>query len=119
MHTVEYLGDKMAEKMAEIGTVIKETICVQIQDSNREFRTKLTTDVTKSYADAAKKEKGANISDLKSIINEARHAEMSEERDWKNRASNIIIHMVLLKVLLMTRRQKKVFFYTDRGSCHR
>ena len=35
-----------------------------------------------------------NISDLKTIINEARHAEISEQKDRQSRTSNIIIHGV-------------------------
>ena len=85
---MEYLG----EKMLEIGLMIKESICEEIQSSNAEIKSKIT-DATKSYANVAKNEVVQSNSDLKTIIHEARHAEMTKQRD-RNRTCNIIIHRV-------------------------
>ena len=52
------------------------------------------TDATKSYANVAKNEVVQSNSDLKTIIHEARHAEMTEQRDRNSRTCNIIIHQV-------------------------
>ena len=88
-HTAEYLG----EKMLEIGLMIKESICEEIQSSNAEMKSKIT-DTTKSYANVAKNGVVQSNSDLKTIIHEARHAEMTEQRDRNSRTCNIIIHRV-------------------------
>ena len=89
-HSVEYLGDKMRE----IGTMIKESIREEMKNTNEVIKSKIG-DVSKSYASAAKNESVQNnISDLKTIINEARHAEISEQKDRQSRTSNIIIHGV-------------------------
>ena len=84
---MEYLG----EKMLEIGLMIKESICEEIQSSNAEMKSKIT-DATKSYANVAKNRVVQSNSDLKTIIHEARHAEMTEQRDRNSRTCNIIIH---------------------------
>ena len=89
-HTVEYLG----KKMLEIGSMIKQSICEEIKNTNEEIKTEIS-DVTKSYASAAKNGPVQNnINDLKTIINEARHAEITEQRDRQSRTNNIIIHGV-------------------------
>ena len=67
--------------MREIGTMIKESIREKMKNTNEVIKSKIG-DVSKSYASAAKNESVQNnISDLKTIINEARHAEISEQKD--------------------------------------
>lgn len=89
-HTVEYLG----EKMLEIGSMIKESICEEFKNTSEKFKSEIS-DASKSYASAAKNGPVQNnITDLKTIINEARHAEVSEQKDRQSRTSNIIIHGV-------------------------
>ena len=89
-HTVDYLG----KKMLEIGSMITESICEEIKSTNAEIKSEITG-VTKSYADAAVNGTiNNNISNLKTIIHEARHAEITEQRDRQSRTNNIIIHGV-------------------------
>ena len=44
-HSVEYLGDKMRE----IGTMVKESICEEMKTTNKVTKCKIS-DVSKSYA---------------------------------------------------------------------
>ena len=80
--------------MREIGTMIKESIREEMKNTSEVIKSEIS-DVSKSYASAAKNEPVQNnISDLKTIINEARHAEISEQKDHQSRTSNIILHGV-------------------------
>ena len=87
--------------MLEIGLVLKESICEEIQSSNAEMKSKII-DATKSYAKVAKNGVVQSNSDLKTIIHEARHTEMTEQRDRNSRTCNIIIHRVAEKKYVAT-----------------
>ena len=74
--------------------MIKESICEDMKNTNEVIKSQIS-DVSISYAIAAKNGPVQNnISDLKTIINEARHAEKSEQKDRQSRTSKIIFHGV-------------------------
>lgn len=87
-HTIEHLKKEVKEQISEMGSMIKVSICSQV---NKTFEAISNTTSGRSYAMATG---GSQINELKTIIKEARHAELTEERDHKSRANNIIVHGV-------------------------
>lgn len=92
MSTVDHLNKTIQEKIAELGETMKTSILNEMKTSLTKVENQVT-DAKKSYANAASSQV-PTASGLKTIVKEARYAEIKEKRDHDQRQRNLIIHGV-------------------------